>query len=361
MMNVKLFHVIGPGRPERSQKGIVLLAVLWVLVLLAVIVGQFCYSMRTELNITRNLRDEVAGYYLARAGISLASLKIINGSVADIYAPSEQEGEEGPIWRINREIAPIPFGEGQIQVKIDNESGKININEADALLLQMLFKSFGIPEEQKDTIVESVLDWRDMDNFHRHYGAENDYYQGLPQPYSANNGPFRSIEELLLVKGVTPELWRMGLSRMVTVRSDIVVDTSGLLGVTPEDKEKRKINLNAAPVEVLRCFPGMTAEILQAIAEYRQKQDFQTIRPFKMLVGETIYQKISPYITVRNSSYYTIRATGLPKGARAGASLEALVRLDPRLGTVRVINWVDYLEPGREGAGTGGLPAAAQN
>jgi len=353
--------VTGLGRPGHSQKGIVLLTVLWVLVLLAVIVGQFCYTMRTELNITRNLRDEVAGYYLARAGITLASLKIINGTVADVYMPPEKGGEEGPVWRINQAIAPIPFGGGEIQVKIDNESGKININEADALLLPMLFKSFGIPGEQEDTIVESILDWRDMDNFHRHYGAENDYYQSLPQPYSANNGPFRSIEELLLVKGVTRELWRMGLPRMITVRSDIATDTSSLMGTTAEDREKRKINVNAASVEVLRCFPGMTAEILQAIAEYRRKQDFQSVFQFRLLVGETMYQKVSPYISVRNSSYFTIRATGLPKGARVGASVEALVRLDSRLGTVRVINWVDYLDPGQAEAGTGGLPAAGQN
>ncbi|MBU0673222.1 MAG: general secretion pathway protein GspK [Proteobacteria bacterium] len=329
-----------------SQQGIVLLTVLWILVLLAVMVGQFCYSMRTELNVTRNLRDETVGYYLARAGINLATLKVIDGISGDIYLPDGTDGEEGSVWRINQEISPIPFGGGRIQVKIDNESGKININEADVLLLQMLFKSFGIPGDQEATIVESILDWRDMDNFHRNYGAENDYYQNLPQPYASNNGPFRSIEELLLVKGVTRELWQMGLGRMVTVQSDLVENTL-IMGSTPEDEEKRKININAAPPEVLRCFPGMTKEILQAITEYRRERDFETKNQFRRLVGDLMFQKILPYISVRNSSYYTIRATGLPEGTQVRSTVEALVRLDSRKGTVRVINWVDYIDPGR--------------
>jgi len=360
-MIVKLYPIPRHCRPDHAQQGIVLLTVLWILVLLAVIVGQFCHSMRTELNITRNLRDETTGYYLARAGINLAIFKLINGSAPDIFIPSSPIEGDGPAWRINQEIPPFSFGNGKIQVKIDNESGKINISEADHLILKTLFRSFTLPGEQVDSIVDSLLDWRDKDNFHRHNGAENDYYQSLPQPYNATNGPFHSIEELLLVKGITRELWRSGLQRMVTVQGVTSANDSALQATAAGEEGTWKINVNAASPEVLRCLPGMTPEILQAISTYRQKMDFLSPKEFRSLIGEAINNKIWPYISVQNSSFYTIRATGVPEGAQAGTSIEALVRLDPRLNTVRVVRWVDYLEPGKETAGTGDAPETRQN
>lgn len=360
-MTSKPFRHTGPVRTTPAQQGIVLLTVLWILVLLAVIVGQFCYSMRTELNITRNLRDETTGYYLARAGINLAILKIIDGTVAEIYNPTGKDELPEQIWRVNREIPPIPFAGGVIQVKIDNESGKININGADKPLLQMLIGSFGLPWEQEATIVESILDWRDFDDLHHVYGAENDYYLSLPQPYSANNGPLKSIEELLLVKGVTHDLWEMGLKHLVTVQSDVELDSPDLTELDHEDREKLKISINAAPPEVLKCFPGMTPEVIQKVIEYRHKQDFKAISQFRSLVGETIYKKMDAYITIQDSTYYRIRATGTPAGAQSGRSIEIMVRFDPRLKTVQVISWVDYVDTGATGSHTGELPASGNN
>ena len=64
------------------------------------------------------------------------------------------------------------------------------------------------------------MDWRDKDNLHRLNGAEDDYYLSLPQPYKCKNGDFTSIEELLLVRGVTPEIFYGGLKDMVAVYQD---------------------------------------------------------------------------------------------------------------------------------------------
>src|SRR5262249_10422864 len=62
-----------------------------------------------------------------------------------------------------------------------------------------------LPNMTED-IANSILDWLDPDDSPRTSGAENDYYQSLSQPYSCKNGPLDSLEELLLVKGVTPQL-----------------------------------------------------------------------------------------------------------------------------------------------------------
>jgi general secretion pathway protein K len=67
--------------------------------------------------------------------------------------------------------------------------------------------NLGVEGEARDIIVDSILDWRDADDFYRIHGAENDYYQSLKEPYRCKNGNFDSIEELLLVRGITPALF----------------------------------------------------------------------------------------------------------------------------------------------------------
>ena len=57
-----------------------------------------------------------------------------------------------------------------------------------------------------DDVANSILDWLDPDDTPRSDGAEDDYYSSLPNPYHCKNGPLDSLEELLLVKGVTPHM-----------------------------------------------------------------------------------------------------------------------------------------------------------
>ena len=102
----------------------------------------------------------------------------------------------------------------------ENESGKVNLNRASEPLLKMMLNNFEIEDADKNIIVDSIMDWRDKDNLHRLNGAEDDYYLSLPQPYKCKNGDFTSIDELLLVRGVTPEIFYGGLKDMVSVYQD---------------------------------------------------------------------------------------------------------------------------------------------
>jgi general secretion pathway protein K len=79
---------------------------------------------------------------------------------------------------------------------------------------------FDLDDKEKDIIVDSILDWRDNDDLRRLHGAEDEYYQSLPDPYRAKNDDFESVEELLLVKGITPEIFHGGLKNIVTVYTD---------------------------------------------------------------------------------------------------------------------------------------------
>ncbi len=331
---------------RNSQEGIALLLVLWVLILLTVIVGQFCYTIRTELKITRNFRDETKGYYLARAGLNSALLAILNPKSPKQPSHANGDNEElknQGIWRANTDIAPVELADGRFQVEIDNESGKFNINVADSPMLTMMLKPFHLPDIQKYTIVESIIDWRDMDHFHRFYGAENDYYQSLPNPYNCNNGPFRTIDELLLVRGVTKELFEDGLREMITVYKDPDKQKQQTLtqNIKPQ-KDLYKINLNAAPDSVLRCLPKITDEDILAINEFRQKQNFRFFYELKNIIDTDVYKEISNYLTLDESTYYTIRATGNVNESRTSPTIEAVVRINRRMQEYDIIKWVDY-------------------
>jgi type II secretory pathway component PulK len=62
-------------------------------------------------------------------------------------------------------------------------------------------------DSQVSTIVDSLLDWRDCDDEAKLNGAETAYYAGLPRPYTAKNGFFSSADELMRIKGVTPDIF----------------------------------------------------------------------------------------------------------------------------------------------------------
>lgn len=328
----------------KSERGIALFLVLWVMALLTVIAGEFCYFVRTEANITRNFKEETQTYYIAMSGLSFAIGELVVNELVprQVKAPDGKEEQEDIRWRINTDIPAIPFGDGQFKVERENESGKVNLNRAGAPLLKMMLSNFEIDDANKNIIVDSIMDWRDKDSLHRLNGAEDDYYLSLPQPYKSKNGDFTSIEELLLVRGVTPGVFYGGLKDMVAVYQD---KETGLDNRIIAKFDFDKININAASPRMLRALPRMTEDVVQAIIKYREKKDFRSLTDLSLLVGSDIYAGISPYITLTLSPYYTIKSVGMLKDSQTREGVQAVVKIDRRLTKgYEVIQWIDGLE-----------------
>lgn len=73
--------------------------------------------------------------------------------------------------------------------------------------LLQTFPDLPVSEQQAIEILEAIVDWMDPDEEQSGFGgAESYYYQGLEPPYNSANGPFRSVDELRLVRYMTPEL-----------------------------------------------------------------------------------------------------------------------------------------------------------
>lgn len=206
------------NRYKTQENGFVILLVMWVLVLLIALGTEFAFSMRTEINTTRNYKEDVESYYLAKAGINLAMAEILQEAKYHSWTKKEgyiigkplSEGIEDDleieeIEPVNRKN--IALGNGNFTYTIQDENGKINLNTASREIIIKALKANGLEfGTQRDTIADAILDWIDKDDNHRVNGAENDYYQAQSPPYDAKNGPFDSLHELLLIRGMTEQI-----------------------------------------------------------------------------------------------------------------------------------------------------------
>ncbi len=345
------FLLIKMNSPDlvRNERGIALFIVLWVLVLLSVIAGEFSHAMRTAVNITRNFKEETEAYYIARAGVNAALKKLIRQETrprrnVSIETSDKSPGDED--WRVNTTIPPVPFASGKFQIRIENESGKVNINAAGVPLLRVMLDRFDLMDAEKDIIVDSIIDWRDTDSFHRVNGAEDDYYEGLAEPYEARDAPFLSVSELLLVRGVTPAIFYGGLNEMVTVHAGESGGSGGSLifggGGASRRQGQNRININAASPQLLDALPGIGPEQIQAIQNYRAEKDFEAVSDLQAVVGPDRYAAISPYIMLENTSFFTIRSTGMISESPVQSAVNVLAEIDPQLERkFRIVQWIE--------------------
>jgi general secretion pathway protein K len=298
-----------------TQRGIALLMVLWVLTILMVVVFSFSYLVRTETFSSRAFKEGWENKFLAEAGIERALMELFYRK----QNPQNLEEEDQEVWRIDGSEQVGTLGGGYYRVRLVDESGKIDLNQAPEVILRNLLNGLDLPGGDKDllvnTIVDSILDWKDPDDFHRLHGAENDYYQSLPQPYKAKNGFFDTVEELILVKGVTPE---------ILYGND---QKSGLVDLLTVQAKTNKINLNSASKAVLIALPGMTPEIAEAVVAYRQDKEIKSLQEIAGLLGESQAQ-IAPFVTVSAGNTFTIESRGYKKNNQAGYGIQAKVSLE---------------------------------
>jgi general secretion pathway protein K len=210
------------------------------------------------------------------------------------------------------------LGDSTYSFSITDESGKLNVNfltDANGIILNNLLVNLGISGEDASMIVDSILDWKDEDDLHRLHGAEDTYYQALPVPYKAKNGKLDTLEELLLVRGMTPEIMfgsgsRPGLINFLTVYS-----------------KGPAINLNAAVKEVIMALPNITSSMADRILEYRETAELRGQQDIIAIIGD-VFKTIAPYIGFIESNMYTIEGRGLKEDESRGYAIRAVISIE---------------------------------
>ncbi len=181
-------------RARRPPRGLALVAVLWVLVLLALIAASFTRTTRTEINLARNAADNARAEALADAGVYRAVLGLIETD------PARQMRADGTLYA-------WAYGGGEIRVALQDEGGKVDLNRATDALLAALFVAAGVGAQDAAALADAVRDFADADDLVRANGAEDEDYAAAGLPWGAKDAPFAAVEELQQVIGVTAPLY----------------------------------------------------------------------------------------------------------------------------------------------------------
>lgn len=212
-------------RVTSRRQGALLLIVLVTVVVLSLSAYTFTTLMQTEEEATRLTTLRLQTKYLADSGLDYTRMFLANTDATirenggrwnneegfsgiPVAAEVEGGGRLGYFSVVNYDIDTDGLAAGSRFGLVD-ESSKINLNTlvfldalqegvAREILLQL-------PEMTEET-ADAILDWLDSDDEARDFGVESEFYQGLSPAYAAKNGPMDSLDELLLIPGVTPQL-----------------------------------------------------------------------------------------------------------------------------------------------------------
>jgi general secretion pathway protein K len=323
--------------------------VLWVVAVLSVIVLEFCFAMRTEINITKNYKEELESYAMAEGGVQRAILELIykqDPRVQQLRKPSnfEETPPEKREWVTDGRPYLLSYDRGVCEIRVMSEAGKVNINLVSEQMIQKILENLGVDLETRGIIADSIMDWRDPDDFYRVNGAENDYYQSLKEPYFCKNGPLSSIEEMLLIRGITPDLF---YGKKGKGEEEAKEQRTGLKDIFSIYSPMQQIDINSATTAVLRTTLGISPEMARKIVEVREEKAFEHQGDLLQRVPELapLIGQIGPLITYKTTTpYYTIesRAKNNEGGSKRG--IKVIVKIAPaEKQNYKMIQWVDVL------------------
>jgi general secretion pathway protein K len=191
----------------KQNRGAALLLVLWLLVLMIGLVGVFALGARTEALQGRTLARGAAARYAAEAGVDVAAFHL--------------QGVGDARWVPDGRAIDFAFAGHQVQVRVVDESAKVDLNVAPPELLVGLLRALGVDFERARALSGAIQDWRDGDDLlNAEGGAEDPQYAAAKLPYGAKDRPFETLSELRLVLGMDPALFER-LRPHVTVFSGL--------------------------------------------------------------------------------------------------------------------------------------------
>jgi type II secretory pathway component PulK len=184
---------------------VALIIVLFLSALLTLLMYSFLRQMQVEYSLATSAGREAQARQLAWSAVEKAQV-VLAAETTPVFSPTTKWFDDPDEWYeielgdgVFSMIRATPEADGKLRYGIADEASRINLNTAPKAVLMKLPKA-------TDEIVDSIIDWRDADEEPQPAGAENSHYQSQPKPYKCKNGPFTTVEELLLVKGMTPEI-----------------------------------------------------------------------------------------------------------------------------------------------------------
>jgi DNA uptake protein ComE-like DNA-binding protein len=276
----------------------ILVGLLWCMAILSVVVVGVLHTARMDLMVVKNYGDRIQAHYLALAGIEKARALLYH----DAQDRSRtRKNHTGNYYDDEQEFRDVPFSRGTFSVLhrgrsdegggiiygVSDEESRLNVNTATADELANL-------QNMTPDVATAIVNWRGGDN--TTMAAEAQYYQGMQPPYQPRMGPYQTLRELLMVRGVSPDDFLgqdshqngllaaadgndfafpgsvdsedLGWAGILTVNSSVQN-----LNAAGEDR----VNIQTADQSALTGIRGITPRIAQAIISYRGQHNFQSI------------------------------------------------------------------------------------
>ena len=296
----------------KEHSGFVLVVVLCMVIMLGILLFGFNHKSRAGLLAVDDLRKSEQALNCARAGLNIAIAAVRD--TEDILTNRKLQN------LLSGENA-VSLDEGNCSITVTEESGKLNINllidengKINRTIIDQLLRLIDLLNRENFgdfhisyELVSSIIDWIDSDEEvtclpfveHENSGAESDYYSNLTPPYRCRNNSFETTEDILLVKGVTQQVFGC-LREFITVRG--------------EDK----ININWASKHVIQSLSeNMDPVLAQMIIDRRKIKPFGSVIELREIPGMTdaIYQAIEKTVTVSSTKkYYRVTSEGITDG-----------------------------------------------
>ncbi|MBI5722769.1 MAG: general secretion pathway protein GspK [Planctomycetes bacterium] len=194
------------SRSPRAGRGTVLVAIIIIMAMTAMVASSLMFRMYAEVKAAAAGSRGQQAYDAAMSGLNrvIAIMKVSGGN-PEVWQDNPQlflnqlvatDGAESWYFTV---YSPNPGDSRTPCFGLADESGKININVADAQTLLRL-------PDMTTELVDCLMDYIDADDVARAEGAEQAYYDQLPVPYLIKNGPLMTIEEAILIKGFNAQI-----------------------------------------------------------------------------------------------------------------------------------------------------------
>jgi general secretion pathway protein K len=193
------------------QSGFALLIVLWTVGFLALLGTQIVAAGRSDTQLADNLKQEAELEAAADGAVAQVLFRIL--------------AERDPSYQADGLVHTLRIGPTGVLVRIERENDRVNLNTASAQLLRALVIQVGGAPGVADRVAAAIVDWRTSGTNPRPGAAKAAEYRAAGLGYGPPGAPFRRVEELADVLGVTPDLFA-SMAPHLTVLTDSDPDMS---------------------------------------------------------------------------------------------------------------------------------------
>lgn len=271
-------------RQKRRQSGMALVLTLLTISFLVAITMQLMLTVDRQVSVATVQRERVR-----LDGMVLGGLNVVRAALAADLKANAFESPHDAWATFEADKLKALTGDVALTLTVDELGGRLQVNALgdaskkryrEVWLRFLLSGRFALADkDEAEALLDALGDWVDEDSTVRKDGAEESYYRTRTPGYACRNGAVTSLEELLLIKGMTPELLygdanHEGIADYITVMGN-----DGM------------INLNTAPLPVVQALsPEITRKMAQDLIDFRKEQ-----RHARLLADAGWYQQVSGF------------------------------------------------------------------